>query len=211
MENQPMWVNRVDLIHPSPEQFFVKMITSDQFSGDLHQELFRDSGAATGVLPFLYVRGTRPEKTAMAAYPLEILPACRATDHPGESVVFVARLGVLILCNAGQRLLSHIVRRLINDLEKAREEVSTETIVLRKENDLFIRDAITGLGTILKEAPEDHYYIKTVRTGLFGNVLTQAIILRNGMEATFAVYAHEGLIKQHLAEKTLQRLRQVLC
>ena len=86
-----------------------------------------------------------------------------------------------------------------------------EKITLRKEDDLFIRDAITGLGTILKEDLTNHYYITTVRIGAFGNVLTQAIILRSGKEADVAVYAREGLIKRHLAEKTIQKLKGVLC
>lgn len=102
-------------------------------------------------------------------------------------------------------------KQFINDVEKAKSEVATERIQLRKENDLFIRDAITGLGTILKEDLEQHYYVTTVKMGAFGNVLTQAIILRDGIYAEIAVYAHEGLIKQHLAEKTMQKLKGVLC
>ena len=102
-------------------------------------------------------------------------------------------------------------KRFINDVEKAKSEVSTETITLKKEDDLFIRDAITGMGTILKEDLEHHYYITTVKMGTFGNILTYAIIMRDGTSAEIAVYAHEGLIKQHLAEKTVQKLNSVLC
>ena len=98
----------------------------------------------------------------------------------------------------------------IQDIEKARAEVAEERIVLRKEDDLFIRDAITGLGTILKEDLNQHYYITTVKMGILGNTLTQAIIARDGKEAEIAVYAHEGLIKQHLAEKTIQKLKETL-
>ena len=50
-------------------------------------------------------------------------------------------------------------KRYISDIEKAKAEVSTERITLRKEDDLFIRDAITGYGTILKEDLDHHYYI----------------------------------------------------
>lgn len=102
-------------------------------------------------------------------------------------------------------------KRFINDMEKAKTEVLTERIQLRRENDLFIRDAITGLGTILKEDLEQHYYVTTVKIGAFGNVLTHAIILRDGIHAEIAVHAHEGLIKQRLAEKTIQKLKDVLC
>lgn len=109
-------------------------------------------------------------------------------------------------------LLKYLKRkRYIDDIEKAKNAVSTERITLRKPDDLFIRDAITGLGTILKEDLEDHYYITTVKTGLFGNVLTQAIIQRFGSDAEIAVYAREGLIKQRLGEKTIDKLKRALC
>lgn len=102
-------------------------------------------------------------------------------------------------------------KRYIDDVEKAKNEVSVERINLRKSDDLFIRDAITGLGTILKEDLDNHYYITTVKVGVFGNVLTQAIIQRNDSVAEIAVYAHEGFIKQHLAEKALEKLKKALC
>lgn len=102
-------------------------------------------------------------------------------------------------------------KRFIDDIEKAKGEVKTERIALRKENDFFIRDAITGMGNILKEDLEHHYYITTVKMGMFGNILTHAIILRDGAEAEIAVFAREGLIKQHLADKTIQKLKGVLC
>ena len=102
-------------------------------------------------------------------------------------------------------------KHFINDVEKAKTEVISEKIKLQKEDDLFIRDAITGLGTILKEDLDNHYYITTVRVHAFGNTLTQAIIIRDGAEAEIAVYAHEGLIKQHLAEKAISKLKEILC
>lgn len=101
-------------------------------------------------------------------------------------------------------------KRFINDMKTAKNEVLTEQMDLRKATDLFIRDAITGLGTILVENLDDHYYITTVKVGAFHNVLTQAIILRNGASAEVAVYAHEGLIKQHLAEKALQKIKKAI-
>ena len=98
----------------------------------------------------------------------------------------------------------------IDDIGKARKEVATAKVTLRKKKDLFIRDAITGMGTILEENLDLHYYITTVKIGIFGNVLTQAIILRNDAEAQIVVYAHEGLIKQRLAEKTIEKLKSKL-
>ena len=102
-------------------------------------------------------------------------------------------------------------KHFIIDIDKARNEVTTEQITLRKEDDLFIRDAITGMGTILVEDLENHNYITTVRVGPFGNVLTHAIIHRNGVSAEIAVHAHEGLIKMSFADKAMRKLKAVLC
>lgn len=95
--------------------------------------------------------------------------------------------------------------------EDSLKDTVKETVTLRKPTDLFIRDAITGLGTILKEDLENHYYITSVPVGLFGNVSSYAFIRRNETEADIVVYAQEGLIKQHLAEKTIQKLKGILC
>ena len=102
-------------------------------------------------------------------------------------------------------------KRYIDNVDKAKNEVSVERVTLRKPDDLFIRDAITGIGTILKEDLDNHYYITTVKVGTLGNVLTQAIIQRIDSAAEIAVYAHEGFIKQHLAEKTIEKLKKMLC
>ena len=103
-------------------------------------------------------------------------------------------------------------KRYIADIKKAREEVITEKVKLKKKDDLFIRDALAGRGNILKEDLEEHYYVTTVKMGRTGNVLTYAIILREeDDEASIAVYAREGLIKQHLAEKTMEKLKGFLC
>ena len=67
------------------------------------------------------------------------------------------------------------------------------------------------MGTILKEDLDHHYYVTTIKIGTFGNILTQAIIMRDGTSAEIAVYAHESLIKQHLADKTILKLEGILC
>lgn len=102
-------------------------------------------------------------------------------------------------------------KRYISSIEKAKAEVSVERVQLRKEDDLFIRDALAGYGNILKENLDDHYYITTVKMGMFGNTMTQAIIMRDGIHAEIAVYAREGLIKQKLGEKTIKKLKELLC
>ena len=102
-------------------------------------------------------------------------------------------------------------KRIINDVQKAKSEVATGSVLLKNPKDLFIRDAITGMGTIMVEDLENHYYITSIKTGVFGGVLTYAIIQRQDESAEIAVYAHEGLIKQNLALKTIEKLKKVLC
>ena len=101
-------------------------------------------------------------------------------------------------------------KRIINDISKAKENIATGNVQLRNPKDLFIRDAITGKGTILVEDLDNHYYITSVKTGIFGNVLAYAIIQRQDGSAEICVYAHEGLIKQNLAHKTLEMLQKTL-
>ncbi len=100
---------------------------------------------------------------------------------------------------------------IILDAAKSEKETVLETILLKKDTDLFVRDAITGLGTILLEDLENHYYITSVKNGLLGSALSYAIIKRNEADAEIITYAREGVIKQHLAEKTLNKLKSVLC
>ena len=101
-------------------------------------------------------------------------------------------------------------KRVINDVNDARKAVKTDTVNLKTDSDLYIRDAIMGLGTILKENLEEHYYITTVKMGVFGNVLAHAIVLRDEKKANLAVYAKEGFFKQNLAEKGIEKLKERL-
>lgn len=101
-------------------------------------------------------------------------------------------------------------KRIINDIQKAKTEVVAGSVLLKNPKDLFIRDSITGMGTIMVEDLENHYYITSIKTGVFGSVLTYAIIQRQDNSADIAVYAHEGLIKQNLALKTLEKLKRTL-
>ena len=64
-------------------------------------------------------------------------------------------VGILLKCLKSKRI--------INDISKSSNEILSERIKLRKDNDLFIRDAITGLGSILKEDLENHIYITSIK------------------------------------------------
>ena len=101
-------------------------------------------------------------------------------------------------------------KRYINDIDKAKKEVRVTTVLLKNPSDLFIRDTVMKMGSVLQENLDEHYYITTVNIRTLGKVSTQAIVLRNGESAEVAVYAHEGLIKQNLAKKALDELVKAL-
>ncbi len=101
-------------------------------------------------------------------------------------------------------------KRIINDIQKAKSEIAKRNVNLKNPKDIFIRDSITGMGTILIEDLENHYYITSVKTGMLGNILTYAIILRKNSMAEIVAYAHEGFIKQNLADKTIEKLTKAL-
>ncbi len=108
-------------------------------------------------------------------------------------------------------LLNVLAReQIIDNMDKASKEVLVDNYQLKKPTDLFIRDSIMGLGTIMKEDLRNHYYITSVKMGFLGNVMTYAIIERNDVIAEVAVYAHEGLIKGRYAEKTQKKLKELL-
>ena len=108
-------------------------------------------------------------------------------------------------------LLKYLKRKgYINDVERAKNEIETKEVKLRKPTDLFIRDSLMKMGTILKEDLNEHYYIAEIKTGFLGNNHTQTIVLRQDEMGIIAVYAREGIIKQHLADKTVEKLIKVL-
>ncbi len=102
-------------------------------------------------------------------------------------------------------------RRIIADLNAAKNCTYVESVILKKPTDVFIRDAITGLGTILTEELDDHYYISSIKTGMFGNTLSYAIIVRSDSSAEIAVYAQEGWVKRGLAKNAMAIIKKALC
>lgn len=90
------------------------------------------------------------------------------------------------------------------------DTIVVDSIKLKSDTDLFIRDTLVIRGTVLLENLEEHYYIVEIKTGAFSSVSTYAIIFRKEEFTELAAYAHEGLIKQNLAEKTVEKLKTAL-
>ena len=101
-------------------------------------------------------------------------------------------------------------KRIIDNIEKAGKELSIDEVLLKKNTDLYIRDSISTLGTILLEDLNDHYYILSVKIGIGGSILTYGIITRKGEIASIIAYGREGIIKQGLAKKTVEKLKKAL-
>ena len=117
------------------------------------------------------------------------------------------------MTNAENILLKELKKKRIisADFEKESQNLLKETVPFNKPSDLHIRDAIVVLGTILKEDLDNHYYITSVKTGMFNNVLAYAIIQRKEDQTVdIVVYAKEGMIKQNLAGKAMEKIKNVL-
>ena len=79
---------------------------------------------------------------------------------------------------------------------------------IANDSDLAIRDAITGLGKIIKEDLDDHSYVTSVKVG--NNVEAYVKIKRDGKDVNVTSYAEEGLIKQGLAKKAIGKVEEAL-
>lgn len=98
----------------------------------------------------------------------------------------------------------------IGGVDELRSSVVSGTVQLEKSTDLHIRDSLIGKSMIMMEDLENHCYIVSVKTGFLNNVLAYAIIKRNCSVAEIVVYAREGMIKQRLAEKALEKIQIIL-
>ncbi|MDO5443428.1 MAG: hypothetical protein Q4G10_07130, partial [Bacteroidia bacterium] len=92
-------------------------------------------------------------------------------------------------------------------LNEKRDIILSDKVELKSDSDLFIRDALVIKGTVLQENLEEHYYIVEMKNGSLNSASTYAIIARKEDFAEIVAYAHEGLIKQNLAGKTIEKLK----
>ena len=98
---------------------------------------------------------------------------------------------------------------IINDKKKAGESIKSGSARLSKDSDLFVRDKITGLGRILKEDLDNHYYVGSVKLNN-DNSLAYAMAARDGNKVNIYAYAKEGVIKQNLAGRAIDKYKNAL-
>ena len=109
-----------------------------------------------------------------------------------------------------KRLIKNGYIKSQDDIDEAlgRGEIKSDSVEVDGATDLKIRDAILGMGKILEEDLDNHSYITTVR--LSGDRETQAMISRDGNKIEIIAYGREGLIKQNLADKTVEKLKTAI-
>lgn len=93
-----------------------------------------------------------------------------------------------------------------NEIDVVGKEVF-DTFVTTK-GILAVRDSLIQLGEILVENLDDNYYIAYVKVGgLFTSNVLSAVKLAEGKVHILAI-AKEGLVKNHLAEKAIDKVRE---
>lgn len=95
-------------------------------------------------------------------------------------------------------------------LNDKRDIVLSDKVKLKSDSDLFVRDSLVIRGTVLLENLEEHYYIVEIKNRTINSASAYAIIARKEDFAEIVTYAHEGLIKQNLAGKTIEKLKAAL-
>lgn len=84
--------------------------------------------------------------------------------------------------------------------------IREETITNSKLSFLQLRDFLIRSGNILHEDKENEVYVASLRVGGLGNTAVVAMQLR-GSKLTIAGFAKEGLIKQNLCDKAINKIK----
>lgn len=69
-----------------------------------------------------------------------------------------------------------------------------------------LRDSLLGLGRILEEDFENKIYVISIAAGVADRNAAVVAVRLSGDSLDFAGYAREGLIKQHTAEKAIEKV-----
>lgn len=93
----------------------------------------------------------------------------------------------------------------LNDKDIFSYEIHTKGLTILK-----LRDCLAALGELLEEKMENNAYVCKINAGAFlQNTAVLAAVLDDGKLYT-AAYAKEGIIKQHTAQKAVERLTAYL-
>ena len=83
------------------------------------------------------------------------------------------------------------------------ESISAAGVTFR-----HVKEAIVANGDILEENPEEQWYISAVYTGCMNAVRAITAVVLQEDVLFFAAYAKEGLIRQHLAQKAIDSIKE---
>lgn len=73
-----------------------------------------------------------------------------------------------------------------------------------------LRDSLLGLGRILEEDFENKIYVTSIAAGVADRNAAVVAVRLSGDSLDLAGYAREGLIKQHTAEKAIEKICTVI-
>lgn len=86
------------------------------------------------------------------------------------------------------------------------KQIVEKTISIESISFANVRDRMIGLGKILEESFDEHYYIANVSSGVANKNSAVVLVHWNENELYLCGYAKEGLINQHTAEKAIDKV-----
>ena len=100
---------------------------------------------------------------------------------------------------------------IINKMElgAAKRLMKSGQAILPTDSDLYVRDRIVGLGRVIKEDLNNHYYVTSVKLAN-GSVQNWALISRDGNKANIYAYGREGILYQNLSNRTVDKVKNAL-
>lgn len=103
-----------------------------------------------------------------------------------------------------------LCKKLRTYIDLKEKDVVYKDIVVFDVTLMELRDSIIGLGTILEENIQEQVYVISIMSGAANmNAAVVAIKLSQNV-IQFAGYAREGLIKQHTADKAIEKIKNAV-
>lgn len=94
--------------------------------------------------------------------------------------------------------------------EKIMKDISSVTVLDTKISIAQIRDVLLSIGSIIEEDMGGNSYAVEIKAGVTNANVALVLITLDETTLYLSAYAREGLIKQHTAEKAIQKINRVL-
>lgn len=103
-----------------------------------------------------------------------------------------------------------LCRKLRTYIDLKEKDVVYKDIVVCDMTLMQLRDSIIGFGTILEENIQEQIYVISIMAGTANMNATVVAIKLSKNVIQFAGYAREGFIKQHTADKAIERIKDAV-